>query len=284
MDEKQIALLDNFKVDNSTFHALTPLDVAKMFKSELAVDEKNSYFDLVFSAFILQTKKRIRFATKDMNSIYLFTQLEKLCKGLVAILTCGLITMTIICVTLLVNLKLQINDGKQSIKRNKMILMGKTKDIFGMDVAEAEKIMDIGIVRELLLTNYINPIQAFQIFKNVVTNEFYVSNLSWNISSTFPEPAKLEVVYGGALMNPGANNRTLDGNYKKLETKLKISYNEKLTNFTQISVSAGSDISYNTYPSTIIITEKGTDIMDTKNDSSKQQKDIVAKGDNKRGK
>jgi hypothetical protein len=236
------------------------MQIGKMFKMEGAIPPTDDYLDVMLCSYTLQNKGRVRFATSDMNSIHLFTQLERIGKYLMFLLSIGLITAIIVYLFIMIHSRIIVKGLEEEKVKNEKQLQDRSKNAFGMDPEDLEKVIQIGMVKEVLDRYRRNPVEEFQTLQTMTTNKFLMRKIIWRIDDFTPNKLtpylKTKILYDGALVDSSGQFATLVSNRSSMDILIRLKYVDSDLDMMKLPATVPATQKYNTYPFSLEIIDK----------------------------
>ncbi|MDD2840159.1 MAG: hypothetical protein PHY80_03460 [Rickettsiales bacterium] len=251
--------MQSLKVENAKILFFTVYEAAKALKLGKKFDKAEEFSDLLLDAFIFKNRHKVRFSNKKINIIFHLTVLANFFKKLVVIsfLICFVTSLIFTIISIRFNSKISFLQKK--LENNKIILQSKSKEEFGMESKEVDKIVDVGSIRDIININYINPMTNFNNFYKAQGDLSLTYDLKWALDKfdyqNISDKVVAKITYNVGLLNPDGNANKLFTKYDELNSKLRSIFKNELISITKMPTDINFDNKYYTYPIKIDITE-----------------------------
>ena len=267
LDPESKTALRELKMEKTLLFNYTPFEISKLLKlggNHITKEEK--YSDVLLSWFSLKNVKNIKFGNQKINTTNALT------KALVAI------KMSIVALILLIigsfayNIVTSsstdkiLNDLITELDNNKAILQSKTQDNIGLNSDATNQIIEAGMLKDILDSKYINPVDSFEKFANAQKGNALTFNLRWYIDGfDYQDDAGIKstkTLYDVSIINPDGTASKLFSKYDALNLSLKDAFKEDLSGMTSLPNNINFSQRYLTYPIKVEIMEKGPGYID----------------------
>lgn len=266
LDKENTEALKTLKIEKSLIMNYTPYNIASLLKlGNNSINEDEKYCDLLLSLFIFKNRSRIRFGNFKINLVYnisLFFDILIKFVGLTFILILASFGGFIL-LNMIFNNK--ISDLNNSLKDNELVLQSKSEEQFGMDSAEVDKIIDAGVLKDMIDLNHVDPIPSFVRFSTTQSEDALTHDFKWSLDGfdyqkNTDGKINIKITYNVSIINPDGDANKLFKKYDAFSGNLKRVYNEDLKNLTTLPNNINFSKKYLTYPITIEILEKNKNI------------------------
>lgn len=252
--------IKNLKIEGAKVLVYTPYEAAKILGISKNNDKDEEFSDFLLNSFILKNIHRIRLGNKRINVIFHLTFLSDLFRKLVSISFLICLFTSIIFTIMSLKYNSKISSLQKQLENNKKILQSKSKEEFGMDSKEVDKIVDVGSVRDIINYNAINPMDSFENFSKAQGDAGLTYDIKWTLDKldyqNISDKVVAKITYNISLINPDGNANKLFAKYDELNLRLKNSFKNGLISITKMPTDINFNNKYYTYPIKIDIIEK----------------------------
>ena len=262
LDKENIETLKSLKIEKSLILNYTPYNVAELLKiGRHLIEENEKYCDLILSLFIFKNSSRVRFANTKINLVYemsfFFNILIKFIIFIFLLIWFsfgGFVVLNMIFNGRITNLN-------GSIKDNEKILQSKSEEQFGMDSSEVDKIINAGLLKDILDLNYVDPIPGFKKFSEAQADDSLTHDLKWSLEGFDYQKINdgdlsIKSVYNVSIINPDGDANKLFKKYDAFSSHLKSIYKDDIKTLSTLPSNINFSKKYLTYPINIEILEK----------------------------
>lgn len=262
LDPENKILLRELKMEKTLFFNYTPFEISKLLKlgnNYIKKDEK--YFDILLSLFTIKNSNKIRFGNQKINITNILTKSLITIKSAIAILILSTIIFFTYYILTLNNDNKIIDSLNEELKKNRTILQSKIKNGLNIKSGDVDKIIEAGLLKDILDSKYINPVDTFQKFAIAQKGNALTYNLRWYIENFDYQDAKgiksSKTLYDISIINPEGTASKLFSKYDSLNLKLKEVFKEQMTGITSLPNNINFSQRYLTYPIKVEIMDKG---------------------------
>lgn len=260
MPEAQKEKVADLKVEEAKMLNFSPYEMAKYLKVAKTVDKDEIYLDQIIDLFILKNRKRVRFGTKKINIFFHLTILTNIIKKLFLIFFFICFVTLVIVGSVELQYTTKISSLQMELEKNKKLLQEKSKQEFGMETKEVDRIIDAGSVRDYLNSSFVDPQKSFEKFYIAKGETGLVYEVKWVINNfdyqnTSDKP-NVKITYNMSLINPDGDANKIFTKYNELSTKLREVYKSDLISIGSMPNNVDFEKSYYTFPVKIEVMER----------------------------
>ncbi len=260
LDESNKEKLKTLKVENAKVLNFTPYEIAKFLKINKSIAKDEKFLDLILNIFVLKNRSRVRFSNKKINIIFHLTILANAFKRLVFLSFLMCFFAIIIFAIVNINFNSKVSLLEEQLADSKNILQSKSKEEFGMESKEVDKIVDAGSVRDAINANSIDPMTSFEKFYRAQGDASLAYDLKWGLDrfdyQNVSERPSARITYNVSLLNPDGSASKLFAKYDELNLRLKNIFKNELVFITKMPTDINFDNKYYTHPIKIDIMER----------------------------
>ncbi|HSQ97970.1 MAG TPA: hypothetical protein VLL98_04600 [Rickettsiales bacterium] len=258
-DEEKVRVKD-LKVEDAKVFSFSPYEIAKALKIEKGFDRDEIFTDQILGFFIMNNKNRVRLGNKIINTIFNLTIFSYIFKKFIWLFFLICIITGIIVGIMDFKYNTIISSLTKQLIDNKEILQNKSKQEFGMETKDVDKIIDIGSVKDVIDTNFKNPKKSFEKFYLAEDDAGLVYELKWVMNNfeyeNISNKMNIKITYNMSLLNSEGDVNKLLLKYKELNARLKNIYKSDLIFIDIMPTNMDFNKNYFTYPIKIEVIEK----------------------------
>lgn len=260
LDPDNKNLIKNLKVDKSLILNFTPFEISEALKLKSpAITRSEKYLDILLNIFIFKNGKSIRFADNKINYFYFLVKILNSLRTLIGLLSLSIILSIVTFISINFIYRTNIISLKKNLEQNKKTLQDKSKEQFGMDTKEVDKIVDAGTIKEIIESKYVNPIESFEKFYQAEKDTALTESVSWVIDNFNYQSEQrnniIKTIYNVKIINPDGSTDKLFTKYDLFDSKLKEIYKGSINSISKLN---NIDFSkkYTTYSVIVDISER----------------------------
>ena len=262
LDQESKIALKELKMEKTLFFNYTPFEISRLLKlggNHIVKEEK--YSDVLLSLFSLKNGKNVKFGNQKINTTNTLTKSLMAVKGAIAVLVLLIISSFVYNIVTSSSTDKILNDLMTELDNNRAILQSKTQDNVGLNSDTTNQIIEAGMLKDILDSKYVNPVDAFEKFANAQKGNALVFNLRWYIDGfDYQDDGGIKstkTLYDVSIINPEGTASKLFSKYDALNLSLKEAFKDDLSGMTSLPNNINFSQRYLTYPIKVEIMEKG---------------------------
>lgn len=267
LDQESKTALRDLKMEKTLFFNYTPLEVSKLLKlGGNYITKEEKYSDVLISLFAIKNGKNIKFGNQKINTTNTLTKSLMAVKAAIVMLILLIIGSFAYNIVTSSSTDKILNDLMTELEKNKTILQSKTQDNVGLNSDSTNQIIEAGMLKDILDTKYVNPVDTFEKFANAQQGNALTFNLRWYIDGFDYQDnggiKSTKTLYDVSIINPDGTASKLFSKYDALNLSMKDAFKEDLAGMSTLPNNINFSQRYLTYPIKIEIMEKGPGYVD----------------------
>lgn len=263
LDPQSKTALRELKMEKTLFLNYTPSEVSRIIKvGARYINKDEKYSDLLISMFALHNKKNIKFGNQKINITNTLTKTLFAVKSLILVLILAIVASFAFNIITSSSSNKTLQDLTNELERNNTILKSKTKNNLDVNSDEVNQIIEAGLLKDILDSKYINPVDSFQKFAKAQNGNALTFSLRWYINNFDYQDANgiksAKSLYDISIINPEGTASKLFNKYDMVNLKLKDTFKDQMTGITSLPNNINFSQKYLTYPIKVEIIEQGS--------------------------